>query len=223
MENKIKQKMIGDVINIKPEYKVLSKSIYNDLRDKKLLEKDKKVIAVGGESGSGKSVTAIGLSQLLTEKGITNQIIHQDDYFILPPKSNHNNRLKSLDNVGVHEVKMDLLTQHITDFKNGKTKIEKPLVKYQENMITTETLSLKDTQVLILEGTYVLNLKNTDFNIFIDRNYKDTLHQRLERNRDIIDDFANHVLEIEHQIIKQFKYVANGIINKIYEYKNIEL
>lgn len=215
--------MIGDIIKIKPEYKVLSESIYNDLREKKLLEKDKKVIAVGGESGSGKSVTAIGLSQLLTEKGITNQIIHQDDYFILPPKSNHNNRLKSLDNVGVHEVKMDLLTQHITDFKNGKTQIEKPLVKYQENMITTETLSLKDTQVLILEGTYVLNLKNTDFNIFIDRNYKDTLQQRLERNRDIIDDFANHVLEIEHQIIKQFKYVANGIINKIYEYKNIEL
>jgi uridine kinase len=43
------------------------------------------VIAVAGESGSGKSVTAIDLAAVLNRAGIGAAIIHQDDYFIRPP------------------------------------------------------------------------------------------------------------------------------------------
>ncbi len=48
-----------------------------------------------------------------------------DDYFKLPPRSNHENRLKSLDNVGLQEVNLNLIQENIKDFKKGKITIEK--------------------------------------------------------------------------------------------------
>lgn len=214
--------MIGDNIRIRPEYENLAQEIYSALVKEGLTKKEKVVIAIGGESGSGKSVTSVTLSQKLTQNKINNKILHQDDYFHLPPKSNRQNRLKSLDNVGVHEVDFQKFKQNIQTFKQGGKQLEKPLVKYQDNIIVSETLELDKVEVLILEGTYVLSLDNIDYKIFIDRSYKDTLSQRLERNRDIIDDFSNLVLEIEHKIIRAYKSIVDAVISKEYEFNALK-
>ena len=53
-----------------------------------------KVISIAGESGSGKSVSAIALKKKLQQIGTQALIIHQDNYFKLPPKTNHLKRKK---------------------------------------------------------------------------------------------------------------------------------
>lgn len=212
--------MIGDVIILKKEYLTQAKSIYNSIKSK--LTQDKFVIAIGGESGSGKSVSAKALSLILSENNITNHIIHQDDYFFLPPKTNDLRRRENLANVGIHEVNLEKLSENIHQFKQNQKSIIKPIVNYNENTIAEEKVNLEHIQVLLIEGTYVLSLQELEYKIFIERTYKDTLQQRKNRNRDIIDDFGERVLEIEHHIIKKYHTLAHGIIDKNYNFKIIK-
>jgi uridine kinase len=47
----------------------------------------------GRVQGSGKSMTATGLARELTTTGIATELIHQDDWFFRPPRTNHEYRL----------------------------------------------------------------------------------------------------------------------------------
>lgn len=207
--------MKGETFHIKPEYFKTSETILAQLMPA-ISKEDKFVICISGESGSGKSVTAVTISQLLDAHNIHNLILHMDDYFILPPQTNHNNRVKSLENVGPHEVKLDVLQQNINDFKNNASIISKPIVDYHANSIDTENVSLKDIKVLIIEGTYVAKLEHFDTLIFMERTYKETYQNRKERNREAESDFIETVLEIEHKIISTFKDKSDIIIDKTY-------
>ncbi|GGG62995.1 uridine kinase family protein [Epilithonimonas arachidiradicis] len=210
--------MIGDIIELKEIHLATGKEIF-EILNTKLPLKSKHILTIGiaGESGSGKSVTAFALQKILNENNIKSLVWQMDDYFKLPPKSNHENRLKSIQNVGIQEVDLAKLSQNISEFKNGKTEIEKPLVHYNENRIASEETEVADYKVVIVEGTYILEIDDFDFKIFIDRNYKDTYENRMSRNRDEMSDFVEQVLEIEHQIIKQFKAKADLVLGKNYE------
>lgn len=207
--------MIGDAIHIKEAYFITANTIRGLLYDS-LSQSKKFVIGIGGESGSGKSVTAICLQKVLEENGIRSQIIHQDDYFFFPPKTNHEMRVANFDHVGFQEVDIALIHQQIEAFKKEDAEIAKPLVNYQENVITSETVDLQNVKVLLIEGTYILQLNNLDYKIFIDRNYQDTLPQRKARGRESITPFVEKVLEKEHQLIAPLKKDADLIISKDY-------
>ena len=208
--------MIGDVINLEQKHLNTAENIYKIFKEK--YDHNKKwAVGICGESGSGKSVTAFALKKVLEENGIRSLVIQMDDYFKLPPKTNHENRQKSLDNVGMHEVHLDLIQNNIKEFKKGKSTLEKPLVHYQNNSISEEILDLEDIQVVIIEGTYILSIDDFEFSIFIDRNYQDTYEKRMERNRDEQSDFVEKVLAIEHNIIRQFKEKADIVLGKNYE------
>lgn len=208
--------MIGDVINLEQRHLDTAENIYRIIKQNEK-HTEKWTVGICGESGSGKSVTAFALKKILDEKGIRSYVIQMDDYFKLPPKTNHENRLKSIDNVGLQEVQLDLIEQNIKEFKDGKLFIEKPLIHYQDNSIAQEIIDIEDIQVLIIEGTYILSIHEFDFSIFIDRMYKDTYEKRMERNRDEQSDFIETVLEIEHQIIRRFKEKADIVLGKNYQ------
>lgn len=207
--------MKGDIITIKPEYFHTSEAIVQFL-EHKMTASDKYVVCIAGESGSGKSVTAVTLSREFDKKNIGNLILHMDDYFILPPEKNHQNRLKSLKNVGKHEVHLDILQKNLDDFKEKKNTIHKPLVDYQKNTIQEEEVDVSGCRVLIVEGTYVASLKHYDTLIFMERTYKETYDNRKERNRERSSDFIERVLEIEHDIIAAYKPFCHIMIDKNY-------
>lgn len=209
--------MIGDILNIQPEYYKTANDIWELIQDKvSHYQKERYCICIAGESGSGKTITAVCLANLLNEMGIKCEILHQDDYFFLPPASNHAKRVADINWVGPQEVNLALLQANVADFLAGKTEIHKPLVNYHENLILPETRHLTDIQVLIIEGTYISLLQNVGIHIFIQRDYKDTLSQRLERGRDVINEFTNQVLEIEHQIIVNQGKHAEIIVKRDY-------
>ena len=174
-------------------------------------------ISIGGESGSGKSELAVALAESLGEDGIGTTIIQQDDYFVYPPRTNDTRRRQDISRVGLAEVRLDLLDDHVRSILNGARTIEKPLVVYQDDRITQETLPLDGVDVVIIEGTYTTLLKNVHSRVFIDRTYEQTSSARLKRDREPPDPFLERVLRIEHRIISNHRYFAGIIVTDSFE------
>ncbi len=169
-------------------------------------------LTVAGESGAGKSELAYEVYRQLNERGIKTEVLQQDDYFVFPPRTNHEMRRRNLEQVGPYEVKLDYLDSNLRSFKRGESPIYKPLVIYDEDRITREELDVAELAVLIAEGTYTSLLEFADLRIFIERDYRQTLEARKRRARDKWEPFIQDVLEREHQIISRHKALADIII-----------
>lgn len=207
--------MITEQENIQRQSLRLSKDILERIGLYQLKEQSKSIISISGESGSGKTITANGLSMALMEHGIPSYILHMDDYFLLPAADNHKNRLKSLKNVGPHEVNLALVEQHMQDFLHNKH-ITAPVSDFHGNRLLTKQVDFNDTQVLIAEGTYILSLHRPMIRIFLERDYRDTLDDRISRGREPFNAFVEEVLEIEHQIIRKYRNSADIVIDKTF-------
>jgi uridine kinase len=206
--------MIGDKLDIRPQYYVPAEAIMKELDLN--YSPFKLVISICGESGSGKSILAIALQNLLAASGKISCVLHMDDYFFLPPQATHLNRVKDLAVVGQGEVNLPLLQQHIRQFKQGVDQIEKPLIHFRKNSIASEVIYLRDLQIVIVEGTYTGFLEDVDLKIFLERTYHETREDRQLRNRDQKDPIIEDVLAIEHAIIKNQKPEAHFCIDKNY-------
>lgn len=206
--------MIGDKLIIKPYHLPPARDILKYLQPK--FPNRKVSIAIAGESGCGKSTLATALKEILSEEGIKAFIFHMDDYFHLPPTSNHNQRLEDINFVGPQEVNLGLLQKHIDLVTSGQENtLEKPLVHYKENEIRSETIGFDEISVIIIEGTYTM-LLDVDFKVFIDRDFKETFQNRMERGRDEMSPFVENVLEIEHVILQKDKINADLFVDKEY-------
>ena len=172
------------------------------------------VMVVAGESGSGKSTTATALGRELGHAGIPAVVIHQDDYFIRPPRTNHEHRLVDLGNVGPHEVNLDLLQSHVDAFLACEFGVDAPAVDYPGNRFVTRRLDFSGAAALIVEGTYVFRLRGVDVRIFLDATYEDTRERRRARNRDIDAPIIDRILAIEHAIIVEEAKRADFVIDR---------
>lgn len=212
--------MKGDVIVLEEHHKEAARKIVPEIIEKIKNKATRYTITVAGESGSGKSETGKAIADELEKLGVKSILLGQDDYFVLPPKSNDAKRREDPEWLGPHvEVKLDLLDQNLKDAVTGKTEFTKPLVDYNENSVEEETIDLEGVKVVIAEGTYTSLLKNVDTRVFIARNRLDTLEHRRKRNRgDEVDDpFIEQVLITEHKIIAGHKQLADFVITKDYD------
>jgi uridine kinase len=212
--------MKGDIIVIETHHKNAAKNIVSKIIKKVQDKPARYVITVAGESGIGKSETGHAVAQALAASNIEAVVLGQDDYFHLPPKSNDAKRREDPEWLGPHiEVNLDILQENISDSVKGKAKITKPLMDYDKNIKTEETIDLKNIQVVIAEGTYTSLLKNVDTKIFIARNRLDTLEHRKKRSRgnEVNDPFIEQVLVTEHKIIAGHRQLADVVITKDYD------
>ena len=213
--------MIGDKVHTQPHHTKAALEVYEAVKDK--LEKGPVTFSVAGQSGAGKSEIAEELAKALETGGRKAIIFQQDDYFFYPPKTNHNKRLDDISWVGMKEVNLSLLDEHLAMFKQSDAQLlQKPLVIFGEDRITSEKVDLSPFDILIAEGTYTTALKNADYHVFIDRNYHDTEKHRKERGRDVVDKFSNDILKIEDKIITKHKSLASFIVRKDYSVEVVE-
>lgn len=212
--------MKGDIVVLEEHHKQAARKIVLQIIEKINNKTSRYTISIAGESGSGKSETSKAIVDELKKHGIRSVLLGQDDYFVLPPKTNDARRREDPEWLGPHvEVKLDLLEQNLKDAINGKNEITKPLVDYNENSVEEEIINLRAVKVVIVEGTYTSLLRNVDIKIFIARNRLDTLEHRQKRNRgnEVDDPFIEEILTMEHKIIAGHKQLADFVVTKDYK------
>jgi uridine kinase len=217
--------MRGDILVLQEYHKRAASEIVPQIIERVRGKNTRYIITVAGESGSGKSETSRALADELEKHGIISVILGQDDYFILPPRSNNTKRRDNPDWLGPHvEVRLDVLDQNLKCAIQGKKVIKKPLVDYGANTIDEETICLDGVKVVIAEGTYTSLLKNVDTRIFITRNWLDTLEHRQKRNRgtEAGDPFVEQILTTEHKIIAGHRQLADYLITNEYDVIKVE-
>ena len=209
--------MEGDVLIINNFHRKAAKQAVAILLPEIQSIEGKYFLTVAGESGAGKSEIAASIAAELEKAGLPTFVFQQDDYFVYPPKTNAEKREEDIGWVGMQEVKLYLLDEEISAIRKGEKMIEKPLVIFDEDRITTEKVDLSAYKVIIAEGTYTTALKNVDFRIFIDRDVNDTRKARKKRAREKQDEFLEQILSIEHRIISAQKKDADVIITRKYD------
>ena len=212
--------MKGDIIVLEEHHKRAARAIVPDIVDRIRAKPTRYTITVAGESGSGKSETGRAIADELATHGISSVLLGQDDYFVLPPKSNDLKRREDDSWLGPHvEVRLDLLEQHLLTAIGGIDEIVKPLIDYDADTVGEETIDLRSVDVVIAEGTYTSLLKHVDTKIFIARNRVDTLEHRRKRDRgnEVGDPFIENVLKTEHKIIAAHRQLADFVITRDYD------
>ena len=212
--------MKGDIIVLEAHHIAAAKKIVPEIVAAVRAKDARYTITVAGESGSGKSETGKAIADELAAAGIKAVLIGQDDYFVLPPKSNDARRREDPEWLGPHvEVKMDMLDGNLRAAVDGAEAFVKPLIDYDANSVEDQVVDLTDVKVVVAEGTYTSLLKNVDTRVFIARNRLDTLEHRKKRNRgkEVGDPFIENILKTEHKIIAGHRFLADFVITKDYD------
>jgi len=90
----------GDFIVVEEHNLKVARKIVPHLIDKIKQKEGRYTISVAGESGSGKSTTGKAMAVELAKIGIDCVLLGQDDYFVLPPKSNDAKRRENSEWLG---------------------------------------------------------------------------------------------------------------------------
>lgn len=193
----------------------LARSLCAVLRTKVLLDAEHRtVVAIAGESGSGKSITATALAQVLSADGLPAVVLYQDDYFLRPPRANHAYRCADLARVGPQEVNLALLADHVTAFRAGRDQVTAPRADHAADAFVTRRLDFAHAAVLVVEGTYALHLDHTEVRIFLEATHAETAERRRRRNRDVDAPIIDRILAIEHELIAAQASRAHIVIDR---------
>ncbi|MEI6950554.1 glycoside hydrolase 100 family protein [Paraflavisolibacter sp. H34] len=175
-------------------------------------------VSIAGESGCGKTTLGTTLHELLLEKGHKVLLLHQDEYFRLPPRQNHEARLQDFDHIGPSEVRLDLLDEHIRLVKEGAVqKLISPVMNWATDTEESRELEAGDVGVILVDGTYTSLLKAVDYRVFLSATYKETRQNRIRRNRETVTAFIEQVLEKESRLIQPGALQADVVVDAGWE------
>jgi uridine kinase len=173
------------------------------------------VIAIAGESGSGKTTLTQLFREELIEMGFNVLVLHQDDYFKLPPIKNHKARIEDFSVIGPQEVRLSMLDEHLSLIKNRqKSTLEVPHMNWITDVEETVTVNAEGVNVVLVDGTYTSLLNQADLKIFIDTSYEHTRQNRINRNRETITPFIERVLNKEMEIIRKHQEHVDLVLDK---------
>jgi len=198
--------MVGDVLLFKPIHDDIAKKIV-----RRLPKASKKIVAIAGESGCGKSEIAYKLRVALKNRGERVKILHLDNYYeIEPVRRNSWRRDMGSSYVGLSEINWRKLKADIRSFTQDK-KATIPFIDLWTQQIDQLTTSFEGIDTLILEGLYALHAPS-DLRFFVDVTYKQTLQARKKRKKEKIDAFRNEVLQAEHLAVQSTRKRAHYLI-----------
>ncbi len=207
--------MLGDVLLITEKHENAAKEILPTILKNR---KNKYMIAVSGESGSGKTELSHVLAKMLRKEGIVCKPIHIDNYYRIHPLERTEWRKKNgIDTVvGLGEYDWDTIYRNIDDFKNDRTSTM-PCIDLVTEQVDHLTTDFKGVEMIIVDGLYAINTEGIDLRIFIGLTYHETKKAQVVRGKEPQNEYRMQVLEREHQVVQSLRSKANIFINKEYQ------
>ena len=205
--------MLGDILLITNNHRKAAGQIVERLGG---VKSGKFVIAIGGESGSGKSELAHVIARRLKGKTELAKILHIDNYYKVSPTERTEWRVKhGIESIGLSEYVWDLINQNITEFRESKEAVL-PCIDLLTDQIDRLITSFEGIKYLIVEGLYPLEA-DADLKIFLDLTYHETKKAQVLRGKEPQNKFRMQVLEREHQVVQSLRPLADLIVTKDFE------
>lgn len=205
--------MLGDILLITEKHEKAAKQIVGFLNE---IHKKKIVIAVGGESGSGKSELAHSINSLLKKSGEMAKTIHSDNYYNVPPIERTAWRKKNgVESIGLNEYDWNLINKNIDEFHNDNKTII-PCIDLLTDQIDQLHSDFKGIKYLIVEGLYSVAVE-ADIRVFIDLTYHETKKAQIVRGKEPQNEFRLKVLQREHEVVRSLKPQATHIVSKDFD------
>lgn len=207
--------MLGDVLLITEKHENAAKEIVPYILKNR---KDKFIIAISGESGSGKTELAHVIAKMLRKAGIICKPIHIDNYYrILPLLRTEWRKSKGIkQSVGLGEYDWDTINKNIEDFKQNRVSTM-PCVDLVTEQVDQLTTDFNGVDMIIIDGLYAINTEGVDLRIFIELTYHETKKAQLVRGKEPQNEYRMQVLEQEHQVVLSLRKKADLLVNMDYQ------
>lgn len=207
--------MLGDVLLIAEKHQKAGESILEMVLQN---QKPKMMVAISGESGSGKSELAHVIAKGLRKHGIMAKPLHIDNYYRIHPLERtewrKNNGIQNV--VGPGEYDWDTILRNINEFKEGKMSTG-PCVDLVTEQIDQLTTDYSQIDMLIIDGLYAIKVPEVDLRVFIELTYHETKKAQVVRGKEPQNEYRMQVLEKEHQEVQLLKPTADVFIGMDYE------
>ena len=167
------------------------------------------IIGIAGGTASGKTTLASKIKETFGDDA--NIIAHDCYYKSLSNITKEERMQRNYDCPEAYET--DFLIKQIQELKSGKT-IERPIYSYTERLRENETVTVKPTKIIIIEGILVLEnqelTKLMNLKIFVDTDAKIRLERLIKR------DTKERGLDIEY-IMSKYKNTLKPMHDKYVE------
>jgi uridine kinase len=205
--------MLGDVLLIEEKHHQVAEAILEHLNE---MKREKTIIAISGESGSGKSEVAHLIARKLKDRRQLAKIMHIDNYYLVPPVDRTQWRIEhGFESIGLNEYNWDLILENINQFL-GDQKSVMPCIDLLTDQVDQLTTDFTGIHYLIVEGLYAVNV-NADLRVFIDLTYLETKKAQLTRGKEPQNEFRLNVLKREHEVVQSLRPLADLLVNKDYQ------
>lgn len=207
--------MLGDVLLIAEKHQKAGEVVLEMVLQN---QKPKMMVAISGESGSGKSELAHVIAKGLRKHGIMAKPLHIDNYYRIHPLERtewrKNNGIQNV--VGPGEYDWDTILRNINEFKEGKMSTG-PCVDLVTEQIDQLTTDYSQIDMLIIDGLYAIKVPEVDLRVFIELTYHETKKAQVVRGKEPQNEYRMQVLEKEHQEVQLLKPTADVFIGMDYE------
>ncbi len=186
-------------------------------------------VALGGESGSGKTEIGYLLTLMLRKHGRGAVVIPGDAFFVRPPDENHANRLAADargdlgEGVGPHEVNLDRLDGILASARMPETtsvSVPSDCRSLTARRYPQVPVALEGIDAVMVDLTYSLHLNHATCKVFLQPASLDRIDEvrarNLARDPDQDFDFIERVLRLEHELISPLIERADLIVDKEY-------
>lgn len=160
------------------------------------------IVGIAGGTGSGKTTVVRKITEVFPENEVV--VLPQDSYY----KDNRQIPLEERQRINFDHpdsLEFDLLVRHLKELRAGRD-VEMPLYSYLTCLRSAETVHIKPSRVVVVEGILILAdqalRQMLDIKVFVDADADDRLGRVIQR--DIIERGRSvmQVLERYHETVK---------------------
>lgn len=205
--------MLGDVLLIEDKHRQAAQSLAEKILQTGIT---RPVIAISGESGSGKSELSHCLARAMKDRDIRAKVIHSDNYYFIPPEERSDwRKARGPESIGPEEYDWDAIHRTVRDFRAGSLS-EMPCIDLVTDQVDTLKTDFSRVGMLIIDGLYAIATDHADVRVLIDITYHETKKAQLLRGKEKVNEWRMTVLEQEHRRVSPLREKADWIVDGSY-------